>query len=66
MVSPMPVDTLPSWLAKNKDLPKPADTQHLKYLMIGGVALLALLFATYVIVNHQQENSKEQLPEENA
>jgi hypothetical protein len=65
MVSPMPLDTLPSWLAKNKDLPKPADTQHLKYGIVAGATLLVALLATYVILNYQQENSKEQLPEEN-
>jgi hypothetical protein len=66
MISPMPIETLPSWKALNKDFPRSETSQDLKYVIVAGATILAVLLATYVIVNYQQENSKEQLPEENA
>jgi len=64
MISPMPIETLPSWKTLNKDFPRSKTSQDLRYVIVAGATILVVLLATYVIANHQQENSKEQLPAE--
>lgn len=64
MISPMPVDELPSFIEKNKDIEPLVNDPWLKYIIVGGVLILAVVITTAVIRKNQQ-NSNTKTTEEN-
>lgn len=58
MISPMPIENLPSWKAINNDYPVTEHSQDLNYVIIG-VTLIVASVVAYIIINNQKENNKE-------
>lgn len=58
MISPMPIENLPSWKAINNDYPVTENSQDLNYVIIGATLIVASVVA-YIIINNQKENNKE-------
>ncbi len=64
MISPMPVDELPSFIAKSNEIGQPGNNPWLKYIIVGGILLLGVVFSA-AIIGKKQQNSKPTKTEEN-
>ena len=64
MISPMPVDELPSFIEKTKDIEPLVNNPWLKYIIVGGVLILAVVISAAIIGKHQQ-NSNTKTTKEN-
>lgn len=55
MNSPMPVDELPSFIKKNQIMAQPVNNPRLKYIIVGGVLVLAVIISATLISKSQQK-----------
>ena len=63
MISPMPVDELPSFIEKNKDIEPLVNDPWLKYIIVGGVLILAVVISAAIIGKHQQNRNTKTIEE---
>jgi len=56
MNSPMPVDELPSFLAQHNNITAPLNDPMLKYMIVGGILIFAVVISVAIIENQQQYN----------
>ena len=63
MKSPMPIDELPSFIAKSNGTVQPRSNPWLKYIIVGGILLVGLLVSASimktVVVNNNVIKRKE-------
>jgi len=52
----MPIDELPSFLAKNNKIGQPNNDPWLKYIIVGGILLFGAVISV-AIIGKQQENN---------
>jgi len=64
MKSPMPIDQLPSFIAKSNSSTQPGSNPWLKFIIVGGVILLGVLISASMM-KRAQHNSIRIKPEEN-
>lgn len=64
MISRMPIDELPSFIEENYNIEKPVYNPLLKYIIVGGVIIIAILISA-AIVGNSQRNTNIIKPEEN-
>ena len=64
MKTPMPIDQLPSFIAKSNGSNQPASNPWLKFIIVGGVLLLGLVVSASVM-RRAQPNRIKIKPEEN-
>lgn len=64
MISPMPVDEYPSFIEKNYNIAKPNHSPWLKYIIVGGVIMMAFVISA-VIIGKSQQKSITKKTEEN-
>ena len=64
MKTPMPIDQLPSFIAKSDGSSQPGSNPWLKFIIVGGVLLLGVAVSAAVI-RRAQQNSIKIKPKEN-
>ena len=64
MKTPMPVDQLPSFIAKSTGSNQPVSNPWLKFIIVGGVLLLSVAVSAS-IMSRAQQNIIKTKPEEN-
>ncbi len=64
MISPMPIDELPSFVAKHNNISEPSDNPWLKYMIVGGLLLFAFAISV-AIIDKKEPYSITKNPEEN-
>jgi hypothetical protein len=64
MNSPMPVDELPSFVAKHNNVIEPSNNPMLKYMIVGGLLLFAFVISV-AIIGKKGAHSITKNPEEN-
>ena len=64
MISPMPVDELPSFIDNNQVNTKPAVNPILKYVIVGGTILITII-TVYNVINRKQPKNKIKQDEDN-
>ena len=62
MKTPVPIDQLPSFIAKSNGSNQPGSNPWLKFIIVGGVLLLGVAVSASVMRRTQQNNIK---PKEN-
>lgn len=62
MKTPMPIDQLPSFIAKSDGSNQPGSNPWLKFIIVGGVLLIGVAFSAAVMRRAQQNTIK---PKEN-
>ena len=60
----MPVDELPSFIAESNEIGQPGNNPWLKYIIVGGILLLGVVFSA-AIISKKQQNNKPTKTEEN-
>lgn len=60
----MPIDELPSFIAKNNDMARPGSNPWLKYIIVGGILLLGVVISS-AIIGRAQQNDLTTKPEDN-
>ena len=58
MKTPMPIDQLPSFIAKSDGSSQPGSNPWLKFIIVGGVLLLGVAVSTAVMRRAQQNSIK--------
>ena len=64
MKTPMPVDQLPSFIAKSGGSNQPVSNPWLKFIIVGGVLLLSVAVSA-AVMRRAQQNSIKIKPKEN-
>ena len=64
MKTPMPIDQLPSFIAKSTGRNQPGSNPWLKFIMVGGVLLLGVAVSVS-IMRRAQQNTIKTKPEQN-
>ncbi len=64
MKTPMPVDELPSFIAKSNGSNQPGSNPWLKFIIVGGVLLLGVVVSA-AVMRRAQQNIIKIKPEEN-
>ena len=63
MKAPMPIDELPSFIAKSNGTVQPGSNPWLKYIIVGGIILLGLVVSASImktgVVNNNTIKRKE-------
>jgi hypothetical protein len=63
MKTPMPIDELPSFIAKSNGTVQPGSNPWLKYIIVGGILLVGLLVSASImktaVVNNNTIKQKE-------
>ena len=63
MKAPMPIDELPSFIAKSNGTVQPGSNPWLKYIIVGGILLVGLLVSASImktaVVNNNTIKRKE-------
>ena len=54
MISRMPIDELPSFIEENYKIAKPVHSPRLKYMIVGGVIMLAIVISAAIVGKNQQ------------
>ena len=64
MKTPMPIDQLPSFIAKSNDSNQPGSNPWLKFIIVGGVLLLGVVVVSTSMMRKTQENNIKIKPKE--
>ncbi len=64
MKTPMPIDQLPSFIAKSDGSSQPGSNPWLKFIIVGGVLLLGVAVSA-AVMRRAQQNSIKIKPKEN-
>ena len=63
MKAPMPIDELPSFIAKSNGTVQPGSNPWLKYIIVGGILLVGLIVSASImrtpVVNNKTTKRKE-------
>ena len=54
MISRMPIDELPSFIEENYNVTQPVHSPWLKYMIVGGVIMLAIVISAAIVGKNQQ------------
>lgn len=54
MISRMPIDELPSFIEENYKIVTPVHSPWLKYMIVGGVIMLAIVISAAIVGKNQQ------------
>jgi hypothetical protein len=57
MNSPQPIEELPSFIKENYNLPQPINNPLLKYIVVGGVIMLAIIISATLVKKSQQNTN---------
>lgn len=57
MNSPKPIEELPSFIEENYNLPQPINNPLLKYIVVGGVIMLAIIISATLVKKSQQNTN---------
>lgn len=61
MREPMAIESLPSWMADNKDYPRENYLKESNYIMIAVAAILMTSLVAVLIVNYKKEKTKKDI-----
>ena len=64
MKTPMPIDQLPSFIAKSNGSNQPGSNPWLKFIIVGGILLIGVLVSA-TVMRRAQQNSIKIKPKEN-
>ena len=64
MKTPMPIDQLPSFIAKSDGSNQPGSNPWLKFIIVGGVLVLGVAVSA-AVMRRAQQNTIKTKPEEN-
>ena len=64
MKTPMPIDQLPSFIAKSDGSNQPGSNPWLKFIIVGGVLLIGVAFSA-AVMRRAQQNTIQIKPKEN-
>jgi hypothetical protein len=56
MNSPTPIDELPSFIEKNYNNEQLVNNPMLKYMIVGGIIMLAIVISAAIVGKNQQKN----------
>ena len=64
MKTPMPIDQLPSFIAKSNGSNQPGSNPWLKFIIVGGILLIGVVVSA-TVMRRAQQNSIKIKPKEN-
>ena len=64
MKTPIPIDQLPSFIAKSDGSNQPGSNPWLKFIIVGGVLLIGVAFSA-AVMRRAQQNTIQIKPKEN-